>query len=133
MTKEIVGNYMLIFSGFNPDRTVKKAINKYGDKRDRPEKFFIKTDIVDYESRSKAFEAFDDNDILFQHIGGSDLMKLMMNRYDNGQGVVPLVEINLIYEKDGKRLYYGSKTISYMAKEWANKEPDGEWYKKEKI
>jgi hypothetical protein len=117
MTKEIEGNYMLIFSGFNPDKTVKKAINKYGDERDRPEKFFIKTDIASYESRAKAFEAFENNDTLYHHIGKSDLMKLMMNRYNNGKEVVPLVEINLIYEKDGKRLYYGSKTISYMVKE----------------
>ena len=117
MAKEIEGNYMLIFSGFNPDKTVKKPINKYGDMRDRPEKFFIKTDIASYESRAKAFEAFENNDILYHHIGKSDLMKLMMNRYNGGKEVVPLVEINLIYEKDGKRLYYGSKTISYMVKE----------------
>lgn len=126
------GDYKIILSGFNPDKTVKKTISKYGDKADRPEKFFIKTDIIKYNSRSKAFEAFENNQILFEEIGRSDLMKLMLNRYNNGLGVVPLVEVNLVYEKDDKRLYYGSKTISYMLKEEANKKPDPEWYKKEK-
>ena len=126
------GNYKIILSGFNPDKQHKKSINQYGDKADRPEKFFIKTDIIKYNSRSQAFEAFESNQILFEEIGRSDLLKLMLNRYNNGLGVVPLVEVNLVYEKDGRRLYYGSKTISYMLKEHVDKKADPEWYKKEK-
>lgn len=115
--KQSQGDYMLIFSGYNPDKTVKKPINEYGDVRERPEKFFVHTDILTYPNRQKAFEVFENNTILYEEIGKTDLMKLMMGRYNNNKGVIPLVEVNLIYERDGKRLYYGKKTISYMLKE----------------
>lgn len=94
-------NYCISFVGYDP---LQKPILE----STMPRIWFNK-DLKRFETREQQMEFFDKLDDITEHLGKSDIMKMILDRNKKGVRVVPQIEMVPFYQGEEKRIYFNER------------------------